>query len=57
MESKTQLDRLFISSDDLGDIMDVGTKYVKGSCFTCFVYTDFIRLYKIEVVSGENQKQ
>lgn len=57
MDSKSKLERIILSTTDLGDVSGVDVSYTKDDCLTCFIYSDFIRLQNVEVYSGEQQKK
>jgi len=56
VETNTVLTRLVVTLKKLTDLSKVTVTYKKDDCFTCFVYTDFLRLQKVEINSGEDQE-
>jgi len=57
LESNTVLTRLVVNPKKISSMSDVKVSYKKDDCWTCFTYTDFFRLQKVQVTSGEDQSR
>ena len=57
IESSTELTRMIVAPNDMGDIAAVKVTYEKSSCLSCFLYSDFVRLQHVEIKEGERQKK